>query len=75
MSYTHEFADCHGQPEKFAKIQKREIMKHRLTYLAATLAASFPCHLLAEVTPVLTLDSTVITGSRVEHNFYMFRKK
>ncbi len=45
-------------------------MKYRLTRLTAILAATFPCHLLAETTPVLNLDSVVVTGSRVEHSSF-----
>ena len=44
-------------------------MRHRLTRLAALLAASFPGFLLADA-PVLTLDSVVVTGSRVEHSSF-----
>ncbi len=44
-------------------------MRHRLTRLAALLAASFPGYLLAD-SPVLTLDSVVVTGSRVEHSSF-----
>lgn len=45
-------------------------MKYRLTRLTVVLAAAFPGHLMAETTPLVTLDSVVVTGSRVEHSSF-----
>jgi len=38
--------------------------------LAVILAATFPCFAVAAETAVLTLDSVVVSGSRVEHNSF-----
>lgn len=43
-------------------------MKFRPSRIAAIVAAAFPCFALAEAT--LTLDSVVVTGSRVEHSSF-----
>lgn len=43
-------------------------MKFRPSRIAAIIAAAFPCFALAEAT--LTLDSVVVTGSRVEHSSF-----
>lgn len=43
-------------------------MKYRLSRIAAIVAAAFPCVVLADT--ALTLDSVVVTGSRVEHSSF-----
>src|SRR5574343_509184 len=43
-------------------------MKFRLNRMAAIVAAAFPCIAIAEAS--LTLDSVVVTGSRVEHSSF-----
>lgn len=43
-------------------------MKFRPSRMAAIIAAAFPCFAIAEAS--LTLDSVVVTGSRVEHSSF-----
>jgi iron complex outermembrane receptor protein len=45
-------------------------MRHTPKRLAVILAATFPCLAIAAESPILTLDSVVVSGSRVEHNSF-----
>jgi len=43
-------------------------MKFRPSRIAAIVAAAFPCIAIADA--ALTLDSVVVTGSRIEHSSF-----
>ena len=49
---------------------KKKSMKHCPKRLVVILAATFPCVAAAESAAVVTLDSVVVTGSRVEHKSF-----
>ena len=45
-------------------------MRHTPTRLAVILAATFPCIAGAAEPATVTLDSVVVSGSRIEHNSF-----
>jgi len=55
---------------KYSHLQNRKIMRHTPTRLAVILAATFPCIAGAADPATVTLDSVVVSGSRIEHNSF-----